>query len=744
MRGARPVAALVVAMACASPPATDDVDDTDVDTDTDDLRPTGPDAVIAAPALALVDETVTLDASGSLRAVQARWNFDDGSVTDWSDVLTVTHAWSSPGHRTVSLEVQGEDGTTSVATVVLAVTYPATQPPPRASSSVVTLGDRAYVATPDLGAVAVVDLTGRQAVAWLTDCPTPRRLSVAPWPQGQGDGDVGLLAVACEQGRPGVFLYDVHADGSVTERGRADLSNSGRSVFGVVLGDDLDVVATMRGREDPTGRLLTWDADMVPGAQPGVGSDVRGLAWQPGQVVATRHRSPDAYGLWWTWVPTTQVLDTWTLAVETLPDNDISSRGVPTYLQAVAIRPDGHVAVIAGLRANVLGGLVRDGAPLTDENTVRADIRLVSVDDALAPTGTELDHGRLDDRDLVSAVAYAPRGDWLYAATLGTRTIEVLDAFTLGNAGVWVDTGHGVDGLAVSDDGRWLLAHARYDRALDVYDLDGEVGADPVARIDLREDGVEPWDGQVLAGARVFHDGSDPRMSKDGYASCASCHLDGEDDHRVWDFTDRGEGLRNTVSLRGFDRRVGLPIHWSGNFDEVQDFEHDIRGPQGGRGFLTDAQFAGPAGTTLGAPKAGLSPALDALAAYVAHEADLDVSWGVDVSEGQAIFDDPAVGCASCHPDGGSASGWLSPGVPALVDVGTIGPASGHRLGGELTGLDIPDLHGVWATPPYLHDGSAPTLRDVLTTANPDDLHGVTSDLTADQLDALEQYLRAL
>jgi hypothetical protein len=58
--------------------------------------------------------------------------------------------------------------------------------------------------------------------------------------------------------------------------------------------------------------------------------------------------------------------------------------------------------------------------------------------------------------------------------------------------------------------------------------------------------------------------------------SCASCHNDGSHDGRTWDLTGFGEGLRNTSSLRGRAGAQGL-LHWSGNFDEVQDFEGQIR-----------------------------------------------------------------------------------------------------------------------------------------------------------------------
>ncbi len=74
---------------------------------------------------------------------------------------------------------------------------------------------------------------------------------------------------------------------------------------------------------------------------------------------------------------------------------------------------------------------------------------------------------------------------------------------------------------------------------------------------------------------------------------------------------------------------------------------------------------------------------------------------------------------------------------------GTLGAGSGQRLGGVLPGIDTPTLLYLWRTAPYLHDGSAATLRDVLVTRNAGDLHGRTSALSAAQLSDLETYLLA-
>ncbi len=79
-----------------------------------------------------------------------------------------------------------------------------------------------------------------------------------------------------------------------------------------------------------------------------------------------------------------------------------------------------------------------------------------------------------------------------------------------------------------------------------------------------------------------------------------------------------GQGLRNSIKLRGTSADDGR-LHWSQNFDEVQNFEGQIRMLSGGTGLMSNADFnAGTRSEPLGDAKAGISPDLDALAAYVA------------------------------------------------------------------------------------------------------------------------------
>ncbi|MBX3440728.1 MAG: hypothetical protein KF861_24775, partial [Planctomycetaceae bacterium] len=96
---------------------------------------------------------------------------------------------------------------------------------------------------------------------------------------------------------------------------------------------------------------------------------------------------------------------------------------------------------------------------------------------------------------------------------------------------------------------------------------------------------------------------------------------------------------------------------------------------------------------------------------------------------GRELFNSREVGCASCHTG------------PLFTDqkhyeVGTQG-----RFDRENEPFDNPTLIEVWRTAPYLHDGSAATVRDVLTVKNPKDKHGKTSHLTSRQIADLAEYV---
>jgi cytochrome c peroxidase len=100
--------------------------------------------------------------------------------------------------------------------------------------------------------------------------------------------------------------------------------------------------------------------------------------------------------------------------------------------------------------------------------------------------------------------------------------------------------------------------------------------------------------------------------------------------------------------------------------------------------------------------------------------------------KGKKIFEDGKVGCAMCHP------------APLFTDLKQYEVGTGHKEDRDQTKFDTTQLVDLWATAPYLHDGSAPTMMDVLTTENKNDKHGTTSHLSKEELDALVEYLLSL
>ncbi|MFN6312164.1 MAG: beta-propeller fold lactonase family protein [Planctomyces sp.] len=246
-----------------------------------------------------------------------------------------------------------------------------------------------------------------------------------------------------------------------------------------------------------------------------------------------------------------------------------------------------------------------------------------------------------------------------------------------------------------------------------------------------------PLDEQLLLGKKLFYTALPPMTSR-GWISCSSCHPDGDADGRTWQ---QPEGLRNTQPMNGLASTH--PLHWSADRDEVHDFEHTIRGKlMQGRGLLQ-----GTLPEALAEPIAGRSTALDALAAYTnSHSFTLSPYAKQGLTEaakrGQLIFHSEKTGCATCHT--GPLYSDSQPAPPDQLRLHNVG--TGNDDPSELMGprYDTPTLLGIYRSAPYLHHGHAATLHDVLTTANPKDQHGKTSQLTPSEINDLVEFLKAL
>jgi hypothetical protein len=428
-------------------------------------------------------------------------------------------------------------------------------------------------------------------------------------------------------------------------------------------------------------------------------------------------------------------------------DSDQGGRGLPNYLFSVQISPDGLAAWVPAKKDNIFRGTFLDSQSLNKDNTVRP---LVSVLDLTAGTESLTRRIDLDDRSLPIHVAFSALGEFGFVTLAGSNMVEIRGT----DDGVTVATVNdaGMSPRATLLDAKnHLFVQAALGRNVNVFNLDplirlGDHGT-PVQLASIVTVKNDTTDPQVLQGKRIFNSAADSRMAPQGYLTCAACHFDGFEDGRVYDFTSRGEGLRNTASLLGRRGTGQGPVHWSGNFDEIQDFEQEIRELFSGHGFMPDDVLqVGTRSQALGDPKKGLSPELDALAAYVSSLDRVDSSpfKNPDGSltesgvAGKVLFG--KLGCDFCH----AGRDYTDSARGRLHDVGTLLPSSGLRSGGPLLGIDTPTLLGVWQTAPYLHDGSAATLRDVLVTKNPSGQHGFVSGLRPEEIDQLVSYLQQL
>ncbi|MCB9674276.1 MAG: PKD domain-containing protein [Alphaproteobacteria bacterium] len=625
----------------------------------------------AGPARTVpVGVAVKLDGSASTGAVEYLWDAGDGTTYA---TRAPTHIYTTPGNRTAVLRVTGEDGSTRTASIRVTV-HPrlAEVPPATAGTLALDPEGRVWGLVKDANVLFTASADASVPIVACLDGSEPVGLTVLP-----------RVSVLCGGDAPKLVHFP-YGPNLVQE-----VPLPAHSRPSALLHRDGDWLVTLAA----TGQIARIRND-VEVTLTDVGPDPRSLVEGTDGPVAARFRSPADGGVLY---GPDGVLP---LPYDTGPDSDTGNRGVPNLL-TLAASPDGDTVFVSGTLSNTARGTYRDGQDLTFETTVRAFVSAVDV-----PTGARRFRRQLDDQGHAGPMVASPLGNLLYVAFPATHTILVLDAFTGELTGSLLDVGRGVDGLLLSPDGGTLYVNAALDREIRAYDVTDLV-VSPLLWSWPTVD-VEPLAPDVLLGKRLFNDARDTRIAMSGYVSCSVCHPDGDHDGQVWDFTGRGEGLRNTTTLLG---RAGTgmgPVHWTGNFDEIQDFEHDIRGPFQGTGLMTDAQFA-QADTPLGPPKAGLSADLDALAAYVASLDQTPASPYPAPPGGDALF--AASGCETCHPP----PLFTDSALDVRHDVGTLTAASGQRLGGPLDGIDTPTLLGAWDTAPYLHDGSAATLEDAIS-----------------------------
>lgn len=677
------------------------------------------------PLPALAGSAVSFTAS-SINGINARyrWFFDDGSSSsEWSSNPSVTHSFTEPGIYYVTVTAVDDRGLEHSETVVQTVNLPLTALAPAMSSSIAVetagQGGRVWVVNADNNSVSVFNGTTRTKLAEFAVGEAPRAIAISPagevWVANKLAATISVInpanySIKRTIGLPrasqpfgvafaptGSFAYvALEATGQVT---KVNTSTYARPLTVNVGPNPRHVAVSGDGNALYVSRFIT---PPLPGESTSQVSFERNGVQVGGEVVVLGTAALN-------------ISRTIVLRGSTKPDFENQGSGVPNYLGAPVISPDGTQAWVPSKQDNVQRGMARSGTHLNFQNTVRAISSRIDLATQSEDYGARLDH---DNSSLASAAAFDKRGVYLFVALETSREVAVIDAH-----GGWemfrFDAGRAPQGLALSGDGNTLFVNNFMDRTVQAFDLTALMtrGDTNVPSLGVMQAvTTEKLAANALLGKQLFYDARDPRLARDRYMSCASCHNDGDQDGRVWDLTGFGEGLRNTISVRGRKSSHGF-LHWSNNFDEVQDFEGQIRELAGGTGLMSDAAFlSGTRSQPLGDAKAGISSDLDALAAYLASLNEFEFSplrqangsLTPAATLGKTVFDN--AGCGSCH----SGVRYTASGSNTVVDVGTLKQASGQRLGGTLDGIDVPTLRDVWQTAPYLHDGSAATLRDAI------------------------------
>ena len=408
--------------------------------------------------------------------------------------------------------------------------------------------------------------------------------------------------------------------------------------------------------------------------------------------------------------------------------------GLPNYLNAPVISFDNEFAYVPSKKDNIGSGFLRSNPGMTFESTVRANGSRIVLGSESEDAIFRVD---FDNASLATGAALTGDSRYLLISLETSRELSVYD--TVNNFEVMrLPTGRAPQGVALSSDGSIAYVHNFMDRSVSRFDLTMMLQTDlPFSNVlpSINVVTTEALTSTVLNGKQLFYDAADDRLSRDNYMSCASCHNEGDSDGRVWDLSSLGEGLRKTISLQGKGVGHGR-LHRTGNFDEVQDFEGQIRSLSLGTGLMDQADFDATS-DPMGAPKTGLSGDLDALAAYVnsltefpsSPFRDSPASMSVDALAGGVLFN--SQGCSGCH----MGSVFTDSSQLVLHDIGTIDVESGNRLNSTLFGFDTPTIIGIWKSPPYMHDGSAQTIADAISQHN-----GI--NLTADELGKLTEFIQ--
>lgn len=349
----------------------------------------------------------------------------------------------------------------------------------------------------------------------------------------------------------------------------------------------------------------------------------------------------------------------------------------------------------------------------------------------------------LDDVDLGAAnpwgAACSPDGAFICVAHAGTHEVSIIDRAALhdrlaraekseritevtkSSADVPTDlsfvytirrraalAGNGPRGIAIG--GGNVFAAEYFTDSIGVASLTNDAKAVSLAL------GAPQKMSAARRGEMVFDDASHCFQH---WQSCSSCHPDTRVDGLNWDNLNDGIGnpknTKNMLLLHETPPMMSLGVRENVDLAIVAGFK-----------FI---QFSVVSDEDAKAVEAYLQTLKPAQSPHLVSGWFGRPQLSAAAKRGKSLF--ASAGCADCHP------------APLFTnnssyDLGTTSGMDGGKP------VDTPTLVECWRTAPYLHDGSAATLRDVLTRCNPKDRHGQTSKLKPEEINDLVEYISSL
>lgn len=540
---------------------------------------------------------------------------------------------------------------------------------PRDRSAVIeATADRVIVANPDSSSITVIDALARAKIREIEVACTPQTLTVLADRVFVACRDRRVVVTGIEDG--GIAARSsigVEPFGIVSDGARLFVSDYGASMIRVLDVDTLQPLATIATESHP-----------------------RGLALEGATLYVTHFRTGRI-----------TVIDTDSLEVTRV----IATEADGNLAQVIVVH-EGR-AYVPQTRANA------SNPALLFHTTV---FPVVSVVDLATGANVPRDRFSIDALDkpvnmpIDAAITASGKLIVLHAGSDDLSVIDIATRKLLAH----IEVGTNPRGVALSPDESLAWVSNALEGTVTLIDTSTN------AVIATIEATAIPLPPNLLNGKILFHTTQPTTMARDQWISCATCHFEGGADGRTWFFRD---GPRNTPALFGV--LSTLPMHWSGDLDELQDVEQTIRIVQAGTGLAHVEDICMPACDS--APRiTGSSRDLDDLAAFMAHlQAPRRLPISSDaVDRGRSLFS--ANGCVSCHP------------APLFTDRRKHDVNTGGPLERKGNAFDTPSLRGLFDTAPYFHDGSALTLFDVLAR------HGDTAHMSAEERQDLVAFLLSI